>query len=141
MPAQDEKFQIILQELVRRTNDGVRRLRGIEQRVQAVESRLNSLEESGLARIKKINEKFTESDIQTRNINDEMMKIKNSLEKITRQLSTVAYKKDIKEIENMFDLLSPVKQEFVTRDELKELEEGRYEYRPERKQEKKPEMA
>ena len=55
MPVQeDPKLQMIIQELVRRTNDESRRLRSLEQRVQALEGKANSIEDMFLSRMKKI---------------------------------------------------------------------------------------
>lgn len=116
------KFQIIVQELVRRTNDGNSRLRTVEQRVQSLENRTNVLEEAMLEKMKRINEKFTEIEATVRNINDDILFVKNTLEKLMRQSGKFAMKKDIKEIERMFDLLNPIREEFVTREELEEIE-------------------
>ncbi|MFC2143714.1 hypothetical protein ACFLQN_04925, partial [Candidatus Aenigmatarchaeota archaeon] len=111
-----EKYQVIIQELVRRTNDTNLRLRGVEQRVQSLEERTNVIEENTMQKMKKINDKFFDLDASFRNLNDEISIVKNTLEKINRQITKVAFKKDVKEVERMFDLLSPVKNEFVTRD-------------------------
>jgi len=46
--------------------------------------------------------------------------MKNMLEKMSRQLSTFARKQDLKEIEHMLDLISPIREEFVTKDELED---------------------
>ena len=115
-----EKFQIILQELVRRTNDMNVRVRGIEQRVQSLEGRTNALEETAIERLKKSNDKFLDIDARFRNIGDELAVMRNGLEKINRQITKFAMKKDIKEIEQMFDMLSPIRNEFVTQDEFKQ---------------------
>ena len=53
-------------------------------------------------------------------VNDEIFRMRNNLEKINRQVNKFARKRDIKEIEKMFELLSPLKQEFVTKGELEE---------------------
>lgn len=108
----EEKFQAILQELVRRTNEESRRLRLLEQRIQALEERSNANEETGIKRITKISEKFKMVDSQLNIFNDDMLKIKTNLEKINRQMVDVARRKDIMEIERMFELLSPIKGNF-----------------------------
>lgn len=116
----DAKVSAILQELVRRSNEETGRLRALEQQLQALENRMKTLEETSIERAKKFNTKFTEIDAMLRNVGDEVLKLNNSMEKFNRQVSKFARKKDIKEIENMFDLLSPIKQEFVTKEELEE---------------------
>ena len=106
----ETNYQVIISELVRRSNEDSQRLRGIEQRLQAVENRLASLEESGIERMKKINIKLAEADIKFRNIENDIIYLKNSMEKISRQISSFARRKDIKEIEKMFELLSPMRE-------------------------------
>jgi uncharacterized phage infection (PIP) family protein YhgE len=105
---------------VRRSNEDARRLRALEQRLDAMESRINSFENSNIDRVKKNNAKFAEFDVSIRSINDELLKMTNNLDKINRQIGKFARKQDLKEIENMLDLISPIRQEFVTKQELKE---------------------
>ncbi|MBI2075998.1 MAG: hypothetical protein HYT72_01980 [Candidatus Aenigmarchaeota archaeon] len=115
------KIQMILQELVRRTNDELLRVRNLEDRIQSLEERTSSIEELSLERTRKANDKFAELDVSIRNMSDEIVRLKNTVEKIGRQIDKFALKRDIKEVEKMFDLLSPVKQEYVTKEELGEV--------------------
>ena len=114
-------MQMILQELVRRTNDHARRLRSVEDKVQTIEDRLNSTEENIIDKTKKMNERFADIEATLKNISDELTKLKNSSEKINKQAADFARKRDIKELERMFELLNPIRQEFITRDELEKI--------------------
>jgi len=118
MPREEDRSTIILQELVRRSNDESRRLRELEQRVQAIEERTASLEETNLNRIKKINSKLFDVDKSIRDMGIDITNLINNIEKINKQISTFARRRDIKEVEKMFELLSPIRQEFVTKEEL-----------------------
>ena len=118
---EDTRLPMILQELVRRTNEESRRLRDLEQRIAVLEEKTGSLEDINLSKNKKINDKFAEIEVTVKTAVDDIAKIKNSVEKITSQINKFARKQDVKEIEKMFDLLSPLRQEFVTKDELEEL--------------------
>jgi uncharacterized coiled-coil protein SlyX len=118
MPREEDRSNIILQELVRRTNDESRRMRELEQRVQAVEGRTASLEETNLERIKKLNGKLSDIDKTIRDMSIDIVRLINNIEKINKQINTFARRRDIKEVERMFDLLSPIRQEFVTKEEL-----------------------
>ena len=111
---------LIMQELVRRSNEDTRRLRGIEQRLDGIESRLIALEDGTLDKLKKTNIKFAELETIIRNASDDIIQIKNMLEKMSRQLLTFARKQDLKEIEHMLDLISPIREEFLTKDQLEE---------------------
>jgi chromosome segregation ATPase len=119
-----DNSEVIMQELVRRSNEDARRLRAVEQRIDAMESRINSFESANIDRVKKTNSRFAELDVSLRTINDQLLKIENNLDKINRQIAKFARKQDLKEIERMLDLISPIRQEFVTKGELKqEIEE------------------
>ncbi len=118
MAIEQSKMQMILQELVRRTNNELMRLRNVEDRVAGLEERVASLEDTSLQRARKANEKFAELDVTIRSIADETARIKNIVEKISKQFGNVALKRDVKELERMFDLLSPIRQEYVTKEEL-----------------------
>lgn len=101
--------QMVMQELVRRTNEDTRRLRDMEERLLSLEEKANALEESYIEKIRKISSRFTDMEAAIRNLGDELAVLKNSLERVNKQMETVARKKDIREIEKMFDLLSPMK--------------------------------
>jgi predicted nucleic acid-binding Zn-ribbon protein len=108
--AEQNRDQIILQELVRRSNDETRRIRELEKRFQMLEEKTSSLEGTILEKTNKIDSKFIEMEADVKNIGDELLRIKNNLEKINKQMGRFALKRDIKEIERMFDLLNPVKE-------------------------------
>ncbi len=111
MALDPNKVQMILQELVRRTNDELLRVRNLEDRTQSLEERTSSIEVLSLERTRKANDKFAELDVSIRNMSDEVAKLKNVVEKISRQIDKFALKRDVKEVERMFDLLSSPKEE------------------------------
>ena len=71
-------------------------------------------------RTKKLNAKIAELEVALKSANDELIKMTNNLDKINRQIVKFARKQDLKEIEHMLDLISPLRQEFVTRQDMKE---------------------
>ena len=111
---------VIMQELVRRSNEDSRRLRSLEQRLDGIENRINNFENGMLDRNKKVNQKFAELDLSMKTVGEEMMKLSAGIEKINKQVIKFARKQDLKEIERMLDLISPIRQEFVTKDQLEE---------------------
>jgi len=120
MPASIDNYQVILQELVRRSNEETRRLRTVEQRLDSIDDKLNSLLESTIERNKKINAKITELDVAIKNISNELLNIKLNIDKVNKQMVKFAQRRDLKEIERMLDLISPLRQEFATKEELEE---------------------
>ncbi|MBI5061260.1 MAG: hypothetical protein HZB67_03020 [Candidatus Aenigmarchaeota archaeon] len=119
--AHEDKVSLILQELVRRSNEESRRLRSVEQRLFAMESRLQSVETSVAAYTRKTNEKLATFEASIKMQDEIAAKIKTAMEKLSKQTDKYARKSEIKEIEKMFDLVSPAVQQFATRKELEEL--------------------
>jgi predicted nucleic acid-binding Zn-ribbon protein len=118
---QDNRVQMIVQEIVRRTNDHGRRLRDVEDKIRTIEDRLNSMEENFIEKAKKSNERFTDIEASRKDISDTLLKLDNNMEKINKQIINFARKRDIKELERMFELLNPIRQEFITRDEVERI--------------------
>ncbi|HLD38769.1 MAG TPA: hypothetical protein VJB05_00470 [archaeon] len=113
-------YNVIMQELVRRSNEDTRRLRSLEQRLDAIENRINTFESTTLEKNKKANTKFAELDLSLKGLGDEIAKLIGSIDKINKQVNKFARKQDLKEIERMLDLISPIRQEYVTKDQLEE---------------------
>jgi flagellar capping protein FliD len=101
--------QMVMQELVRRTNEEARRIRDAEERILSLEEKINALEENYIAKMRKMSSRFTDMEATMKNLGDEIALLKNGLERIGKQMETVARKKDLRELEKMFDLLSPMK--------------------------------
>ncbi len=118
--AEAKQLDLILQELIRRANRSDRRLRIIEQRTQAMESRVNSAEDSNFKQSKEIKKSIMDVEIAMRNIADKIIKVESDMSKITEQTKNFARRNEIKEIETMFELLNPLRQEFITKKELTE---------------------
>jgi uncharacterized protein (DUF342 family) len=116
-----ENYQVILQELVRRSNEETRRLRILEQRMDSLDDKLNSLIETNLDRTKKSNFKVAETEVSLKSISNEILNLKLGIDKINKQLVKFAQRRDLKEIERMLDLLSPLREEFVTKEDLEEM--------------------
>jgi predicted nucleic acid-binding Zn-ribbon protein len=111
----EENTNAILQELVKRTNDNIRRLHDLEGKVQSVEERTSSLENTNLAKLKGMNDRFSSVEIRMKSMETTMARLENNIEKISKQMNKTARKNDIKELEKMFELLSPIRNEFITR--------------------------
>ncbi|MCX6815663.1 MAG: hypothetical protein NT120_02335 [Candidatus Aenigmarchaeota archaeon] len=116
-----DNYQVILQELVRRSNEETRRLRMLEQKMDSLDDKLNSLLENNTERTKKINTKTAEVDVSLKNLSNEILNLKVNVDKINKQLVKFAQRRDLKEIERMLELLSPLREEFATKEDLEEL--------------------
>ena len=120
MTTTPENFQVILQELVRRSNEESRRMRQIEQRLDAIEDKLNVLVDGTNERAKRTNTKTTDLEVAVKNISNDLANANANIDKITRSMAKFAQKRDLKEIERMLDLISPVNKEYVTKEGLEE---------------------
>ena len=109
----ETNYQVIISELVRRSNEDTRRLRALEQRMDALDTRLASIEDVSLDKTKKSHMHFAQLDEATKRLGEEMITIKNTLDKINKQITNFARKRDIKEIEHMLDLISPQTEEVI----------------------------
>ncbi|MCD6092443.1 MAG: hypothetical protein J7J38_00290 [Candidatus Aenigmarchaeota archaeon] len=118
---ESKRLELILQELIRRANRSDRRLRIIEQRTQALESRTGSIEDINFKQSKDIKKRIIDMEFTIKSFSDRIIKIENDINRISEQLKGFAKKNEVKEIESMFDLLNPIKQDFVTKKELEEI--------------------
>jgi|SRR3989338_9377467 len=110
MVREESKYNIIIHELIRKNGEDTRRIRSLEQRLDMIENRMNSLESAGLDRSKKSGAKISEMEASLKGLYDEFSRLRNNMEKINRQIIKFARKSDIKEMERMMDLLNPMKQ-------------------------------
>jgi Na+/phosphate symporter len=117
----DKRTELILQEIVRRINRTDDRLRLLEQRVKTLDSNLSGIEETTIKQNKEIKDKLITLETNLKIISDRIEKLENITEKITNSMKDFAKKNDLKEIEEMFSLLNPIKNEFVTKKELIEM--------------------
>ena len=102
---------MIMQELVRRSNDETRRLRELESRLQGIEERASALENMSIDKTKKLNEKLADIELSVSSLTDEVRVIQNTIDKLSKQMAKMARKRDLLEVEKMVDLLSPIRQE------------------------------
>lgn len=117
----EKKLDLIFQEIIRRINRSDDRLRVLEQRARTMESRISTIEESILKENKDTKDRILNLDTKLKALNDKLTKIENDINKINDNLKSCAKRNEIKEIEEMFSLLNPIKNEFVTRKEMMEM--------------------
>jgi uncharacterized protein (DUF342 family) len=121
----ERDVQAILTELVRRENESSRRLRALEERSSLAEMRASTLQDLFLKlseEKKTFNEKLNERLI---NIENSILRIDNEMVKINKNLEKMAKRTELKELENMLSFFSPMKTNFVTKDEVNRMIEAR----------------
>ena len=105
-----DNYNLIIQELVRRSNEETRRLRSIEQRLDAMEDKLSVLSENSNDRMKKMAARQADTEANLTNIANEVTNLRLNLEKIIKQMPKYAQKRDLKELEQMINLLGPARE-------------------------------
>jgi hypothetical protein len=121
MAARD--IEAVLTELVRRANETTRRLRALEERDSNIEIRLGTVQDFVL----KITEerKVTNESINERltNIENDIIRINNELLRINKNIEKMAKRTELKELENILSIYSPIKTNFVTKGEVERMME------------------
>lgn len=104
----EDKAAAIIQELVRRSNDSIRRLRELEMKSQAVDERTSSLENAGIEKAKSANDRFADMEARMRDMEARLIMLENAMERLNKQMARAARSSDVKELERMIDLLGPL---------------------------------
>ena len=113
-----KQTELILHELVRRTNVHTQRLRNIDEQIRRLNSKLEGIEQQKIKDEKKINEKFEKIFESVRNLNRELDEMKNEISKLNEKTKNFAKKREVEELSELLNLLSPIRHEFVTWSEL-----------------------
>ncbi len=108
-------------ELVRRINDGTRRIRMIEQNIDVLNLKIIGIEERVISDMESLKKNFDQLFLDIQEITKTMNELRGEILKINKNLDKTAKKTEVKELEGLLDLYNPVKSTFVTREELERL--------------------
>jgi hypothetical protein len=108
-------------EVVKIMGTNTRRIRAVEQRIDAIEMRIGGIEEKIINELEIIKKDFQEIDVDIKNIAKNLNEIRNEILKINKTIDKTARKSEVKELESLLDLYSPIKSKFATRDEVERL--------------------
>jgi vacuolar-type H+-ATPase subunit I/STV1 len=111
----------ILNTLIERVNNNMRRLRILEGDRNITKTRLNSLEEAMLTQRKEINKVLVEIKEEVFKQNDRIFKLENTLKEVISQLKKLATTTKIKELEDLIEIYNPIKSQFVTKEEIERI--------------------
>ena len=113
-----QNFAPINAEVVRSTNDNTRRIRVLEQNLESSRNRISSLEERMIDEMGDIKKWMDQLSIDAKEISKALKNIRAEMLRINKELEKTARKSEVKELESLMDLYSPIKSHFVTRDEV-----------------------
>ena len=121
----EKDIQAVLNEIVRRANETVRRLRDLEESDSLIESRLNTAE-TGILNL--ANEKRETNEAVSARLDDiekKIIQIENELVRMAKNIDKMAKKSEVKELENLISIYNPIKTKFITREEAELMIEER----------------
>jgi len=117
----NQAFNNLISELSKRLNDNTRRIRVLEEQLGNQETRLNDFEQRLVDETASINKRA--ANVETKN--DELLgKIANvevDLKKINKQMEKLVTRKEVKELQEYVELMSPISSKFTTRKEVEEM--------------------
>ena len=125
--AEQENIGIFQNELVKLANANTERIRSLEHRLIAVEQRVNVLEEKILEETDKMRKDFEQILIDIKAVSENISKIRAEILVVNKNLDKTAKKSEVRELESLLDLYSPIKSKFTTRDEVERLIEEKIE--------------
>jgi TolA-binding protein len=108
-------------EVVKIINTNTRRIRALEQRLDGLEMRIGAIEEKIISEIQTIRKDFEEIIMDIRSIVNNMSEVRNEILMINKDIDKTAKKSEVKELESLLDLYSPIKSKFTTREEVERL--------------------
>lgn len=116
--APDEKQERILADVINRMNENVQRLRVIEQKMQATDTRMNSIEQNFVSYNKNVQRSAAEKDAKIGQLEERVGRIETTYKEILNQLKLVATKTNVDEIRQLISIYDPMKSSFVTKEEM-----------------------
>ena len=114
-----EQLQIILQELVRRANSHTQRLSAIDEKIKSLQLKIDSLEDAKSRVEKNLDKKIEKLAEEANSIKEELFKVNERISRLEEQSKKFAKKRELEELAEFLDIISPLKHEFVTWGELK----------------------
>ena len=123
MPAQSQKRTVgsVLNKLIQRVNTDTRRLRILEQENVIIKTRIETEEKNSLSERKHAQKNFLELEKKITKIEDNLAMIEKTMKDIINEIKKLATNTKLKELENLIDIYSPLKSEFITREEAQHL--------------------
>ncbi|MDI6798958.1 MAG: hypothetical protein QMD12_03135 [Candidatus Aenigmarchaeota archaeon] len=118
-------IRAVTNEIVRRLNEDVRRIRNIETRMDRIDSSISTLEDTILGQLNDLKIDLEKLGNKINSLMDRLSGMENEIMRINKELGKTATKAELKQIESYVDILNPITSKFVTKDELERIMEER----------------
>lgn len=114
-------LRLVINRLVESVNDDAKRLRELEQRSGALDSRLNSVEQSIMGNYRELADAAKALDGRISELDGRIREMESRISEMIRQFKRVATKSEMKALENLIEIYNPIRSSFVTREEFETL--------------------
>jgi len=114
----DEKQERIMVDIINRVNENVQRLRVIEQKMEAMDTKISSTEQNLVSYNKNLQRSIAERDSKLAALEERLEKIETAYSEILKQLKMVATKSNVDELKQLISIYDPLKSNFVTKEEM-----------------------
>lgn len=104
----------IINEIVGRVNDNTKRLRLLEDRERLLTSRISSIDESVLDRIKGLDESMKELEAKILAQEEKTATLQNTLKEVVKQMQFLAKKSYVKRLEEKLRIFDPLKSQLTS---------------------------
>jgi TolA-binding protein len=111
-------FKVLATELVKRLNEDMRRIRMLEERLDRMEGRVRTMEESSLDQMESLRVNVERIGEKLASITEKFKLIDSEIVRMSKDLSKSVTKSEVKSLENFIDILNPITSRFVTKDEM-----------------------
>jgi len=111
----------VLNELIERTNSIIMRLRIVEQRNDATVVKIDSLYSTAMEQLNESKKTVRNIETRMRLYEDRMIQMESVIKDMTSRISKSITKAEFKGLEDQLKLYDPIKSQFVTKKEIKEM--------------------
>ena len=113
--------QRIVSEMIGKINDNIRRLRVIEQKMNSLDIRTNSIEQNILSQNKNMQKMFRERDAKITAMEDRVFKMETMMKEMVKQMKMMATKSNIDELKTMVEIFNPIRSSFTTKEDVENI--------------------
>jgi len=121
----DDKGTKVMTNIINRVNENIRRLRIMEQKMEAIDARIDSAEQNIMGQTKNFQKSLEERDMKMTEVDERLMGLETTTKEILKQLRMVATKSKVEELKELIEIYNPLKSSFVTKEELENAMKGR----------------
>lgn len=114
-------LRTVINEIVRRLNEDVRRMRDAEMRLDRMDATISDMQESMISKLNDLENDLTKLGSKIDMVAGRLTNMENEILRINKVLSRNATKAELKSIETYVEILNPITSKFVTREEMERI--------------------